>query len=248
VTFNGGACTVGSAANTIASVRTDFGNGPGQHTTGFDLQANYSFGLGNGELSLIAAATKLMTLETEAVQLDGYQLKAVDDRVGYLNFATVAFAAPEWKANFSINYALGEHNIRATANYISGVDDERYINADGTMCVSRLASHVDTSVSNPSPVCSTGIASTVPEGYYPGTTVVTGRNGNHIASDYGVFGRDWVSLDLHYLWRWEIVNVGVSVLNATDVDPPESRQEFGYDPRIGNPYGRQFEINLSKKF
>jgi hypothetical protein len=46
--------------------------------------------------------------------------------------------------------------------------------------------------------------------------------------------------------KW--ATLGLSVLNVTDEDTPASRQEFGYDPRIGNPLGRQFEVTLRKEF
>jgi hypothetical protein len=37
-------------------------------------------------------------------------------------------------------------------------------------------------------------------------------------------------------------------VNMFDEDPPESRQEMGYDPRIGSPLGRTFEVGLRKSF
>jgi outer membrane receptor protein involved in Fe transport len=48
-----------------------------------------------------------------------------DDRLGTLNFATFAQAAPEWRANLAANYAMGPHNIRLGVNYVSAVTDER---------------------------------------------------------------------------------------------------------------------------
>jgi iron complex outermembrane receptor protein len=226
VTFNGGSCIQGTSAatgaNGFASIRTDFGNGPGQTTTGFDLQLNYGLSLGAGRLGFVATVTKVETNETTATILDGYLVKAPDDRVGYLNFATVAQAVPEWRGNFSVNYALGEHNVRAALNYVSGVKDERYIKDDNTINIPAIT---------------------------PAGSPVGGGVGTTFGpSYYGVIGDKWLSADLHYLWRAEWATVGLSVLNVTDQDPPESRQEFGYDPRIGNPLGRQFEVSLRKKF
>src|SRR5690606_5957598 len=116
----------------FASIRTDFGNGPGQHTAGFDLQINYGIGGGPGLLRAGLNATKVTVNETTATVLDGFVVKEPDDRLGYLNFATVGFAQPEWRGNFFLNYGFGEHNIRAQFNYVSGVDDERFLNPDGT--------------------------------------------------------------------------------------------------------------------
>jgi outer membrane receptor protein involved in Fe transport len=48
-----------------------------------------------------------------------------DDRLGRLNFASFAQAAPEWRANFSTNYQLDRQNFRLGVNFISAVSDER---------------------------------------------------------------------------------------------------------------------------
>ena len=57
VTFNAG-CTVGmNGIGTFSSVSTRYGNGPGQTTNGFDLQALYDLPLGPGDLSLNLNAT-----------------------------------------------------------------------------------------------------------------------------------------------------------------------------------------------
>jgi hypothetical protein len=163
----------------------------------------------------------LESLTSTPAILDGYEVKAADNRLGYLNFATIANAAPEWKANFSVNYAIGEHNVRLTANYISGVKDERYIKtSDNTIDVALIT----------------------PEGWQAGTNTL------FAPTYYGVIGDSWLTADVHYLWRASWGTVGASVLNVTDEDPPESRQEFGYDPRIGNPLGRQFEVSFKKSF
>ena len=222
MTFNS-TCVQGTTnAGDFSSIRTDFGNGPGQHTAGFDLQLNYGLGIGPGRLQFNVTATKVTVNETTATILDGFMVKAPDDRLGFLNFATVGVAQSEYRGNLGINYSVGDHNIRTQVNYISGVDDERFLNPDGTL--NRTA---------------TGIT---PAGVQPGT------NTPFALSDYGVFGEDWITVDLHYVWRASWATVGFSVLNVADEDPPESRQEFGYDPRIGNPLGLQFEVRLSKEF
>jgi iron complex outermembrane receptor protein len=125
VTFNAG-CTVGmNGIGTFSSVSTRFGNGPGQTTNGFDLQAIYDLPLGAGNLSLNLNATFITTLETGPTQLDGVVVSAGDDRLGKLNFASFAQAAPQWRANFSANYGLDRQNFRLGVNFISAVSDER---------------------------------------------------------------------------------------------------------------------------
>jgi hypothetical protein len=195
VTFNNG-CTVGmSAVGSFASISTAFGNGPGQTTNGFDVQANYTMPLGAGDLSLALTATNVTELRTGPTSLDGVTVSTGDDRLGTLNFATVAAAAPEWRANLSANYRLEKHNVRVGVSYVSAVRDER-----------------------------------------PGI-------------QYGEFGEDWLTTDVNYLFDLtDTLRLTASIQNLFDKDPPPAQEELGYDPRLGNPLGRTFEIGVKKTF
>jgi len=195
ITFNAG-CTVGmSAVGTFASIRTDFGNGPGQKTTGFDLQSSYHMPFWNGDLTLGLDATYLTKLETGATTLDGVTIVPTKDRLGHLNFATVAFAAPKLRANFSANYAMGPHNFRLGVDYVSKVNDER-----------------------------------------PGV-------------QYGENGEAWITADFTYrLVLKDDWTFTATVQNIFDRDPPPAQEELGYDPRLGDPLGRTFEIGVKKTF
>jgi len=212
VTFNGGACVQGvTTARDFSSIRTDFGNGPGQHIAGFDIQASYTLPVGPGDMTISATATQVVTDENTATVLDGFQVAPADDRLGFLNFATVGFASPELRANFSINYALDQHNFRLGAQYVSSVTDER------------------------GPI--------TPGGFQRGTTTPYG------VTTYGVESGEWLAFDFTYLFRVsEDLRLTATIANLTDEDPPQSRQELGYDPRMGNPLGRTFEIGVKKTF
>jgi outer membrane receptor protein involved in Fe transport len=125
VTFNNG-CTVGmSAVGAFSTITTLVGNGPGQTTNGIDVQATYSLPVGPGDLTLGLVATRVTELRTGPTELDGVVVSTGDNRLGFLNFATVAAAAPKLRANFSANYALGRQNVRLGVNYVSAVKDER---------------------------------------------------------------------------------------------------------------------------
>jgi outer membrane receptor protein involved in Fe transport len=125
ISFNG-TCVVGmSGVGTFNMVDTLFGNGPGQTTNGFDIQAIYALPIGPGDLSLDLTATQVTELRTGPTSLDGVTVSTGDDRLGTLNFATFALAAPEWRANFSANYRMDRHNFRFGVNYVSAVTDER---------------------------------------------------------------------------------------------------------------------------
>jgi iron complex outermembrane recepter protein len=125
INFNSG-CTVGmSGVGTFNMVDTLYGNGPGQKTNGFDIQATYALPVGPGDLLLDLTATRITELETGPTALDGVVVSTGDDRLGSLNFATFALAAPEWRANLAANYRMERHNIRFGVNYVSAVTDER---------------------------------------------------------------------------------------------------------------------------
>lgn len=212
VTFNGGACVQGvTQANALNSTRTDYGNGPGQHIAGIDLQLNYELPLGPGDLTIALTATKVLKDENSASIIDGFAIKPVDDRLGYLNFATVGDASSELRGNLSANYRWDVHNFRLAMNYVQGVDDER------------------------GPIQQ--------DGYLPGTTVPVGLN------YYGVEGDDWMTFDFTYMFSvTDNLRLTATVANILDKDPPYSRQELGYDPRMGNPLGRTFEIGVKNIF
>ncbi len=195
VTFNG-ACTVGmTGVGTFSNITTRYGNGPGQTTNGYDIQATYTLPLGPGDLALDLTATKVTELRTGPTSLDGVQVSAGDDRLGTLNFATFALAAPEWRANLAANYRFDRHNFRLGVNYVSAVTDER-----------------------------------------PGI-------------QYGEDGEDWITADFTY--RFQLADdlaLTATVANIFDRDPPKAQEELGYDPFMGNPLGRTFELGVKKAF
>lgn len=216
VSFNGGACVQGvTQANALNSTRTDFGNGPGQHIAGIDVQVNYELPLGPGDLTIGLTATNTMTDENTESVLDGFVIKPADDRLGFLNFATVGDASPEVRGNVFLSYRLDNQNFRLQANYTSGVVDER--------------------------------GGIVLDGYLPGTTTPSSTAAN--PNMFGVSGEDWLSFDFTYLLEiTEDLRLTATVQNISDQDPPSSRQELGYDPRMGSPLGRTFEIGVKKTF
>jgi outer membrane receptor protein involved in Fe transport len=206
-----GVCTEGSTiANDIAVIQTEIGNGPGQTTSGFDLQADYTMAVGPGDLSFGVTVTHLTELETSAQTLDGVQIVGAVDRLGHLNFGNVvgavAVAGPQDRGDFHINYNFGDHNFRAVVNYIKGVEDLR------------------------------GPITLFPDGV---STI----------SDYGIIGDDWLTLDFFYQIKLPgDMRLNVSVVNVFDEDPPAAREELGYDPLMGSPLGRTFEIGIKKTF
>jgi len=195
ITFNS-PCFVGmTAIGNFSSISTRLGNGPGQSTNGFDYQISYDMPFGPGDLTLNVTATQVTELITGPTDLDGVVVSTGDDRLGNLNFATVASAAPEWRANFSANYRMDQHNFRLGYNYVSAVTDER-----------------------------AGV-------------------------QFGENGQEWATWDFTYLFDVsEDLRLTATVANITDEDPPIAQEELGYDPRLGNPLGRTFELAIKKNF
>jgi len=195
ISFNG-VCAVGlSGASGFSSVTTLYGNGPGQKTNGFDVQAVYSLPLGPGDLTLDFTATQITELKTGPTSLDGVVVSTGDDRLGSLNFATFALASPELRANLAASYRLDQQSFRLGVNYVSAVTDER-----------------------------AGI-------------------------QYGENGEDWITTDFTY--RMEVTEdlaLTATVANIFDRMPPKAQEELGYDPFMGNPLGRTFEIGVKKSF
>ncbi len=121
----GGVCTNLTHIDDLNNVITDIGNGSDQLTSGFDFQANYSFPISEAMMTVGATGTYLTKLETSARMLDGVEVAPADDRLGFVNFSSIAFSAPELRANVFANFNRDRHNLRLTARYVSGLTDER---------------------------------------------------------------------------------------------------------------------------
>ena len=70
---------------------------------------------------------------------------------------------------------------------------------------------------------------------------ITGNGSDEIDSQ--------TTLDLFYNWQapWQF-DLGLSVVNAFDEDPPFAAFDLNYDPYTHNPFGRTFKISFTKAF
>ncbi|MGD2132142.1 MAG: TonB-dependent receptor [Maricaulaceae bacterium] len=198
ITFIGGVgaagCTQGTTiGDDITSILSVRGNGPGAITTGLDYDVNYTFGGLGGDIMLGLSATQITEYEVQAFELNGVQLSPTVDALGFANYSRDGDLVSELRGNATVNYAVGDHNLRYVLRYIQGVEDDR----DGTQIDDFVTSNV----------------------YYQ-------------------YSPPWVA-DL---------TLSLSVENALDEDPPFTRQQYSYDPFIGNPLGRTVEVGLRKTF
>jgi len=58
------------------------------------------------------------------------------------------------------------------------------------------------------------------------------------------------TFDLFYNWQSTPLDldIGLSVVNVTDEDPPFAAFDVSYDPYTHNPFGRTFKISVTKRF
>ncbi len=120
-----GVVATGTPATAMGTVTTVFGNGPGVITDGIDYQIDYSMPIFDGDFSIGATATQILSLEDTPSFLDGFQLNNGDQRLGELNVAGAARAAAEWAVNGFSSYRYGDHLLRLQANWRSKVVDDR---------------------------------------------------------------------------------------------------------------------------
>jgi len=81
----------------------------------------------------------------------------------------------------------------------------------------------------------------------PGAAVDS--TGTTVPVNFGVDVDDYYVHNLYFNWDapWD-TTVSLSIVNLLDEDPPEVRHEINYDPYIGDPLGRTFELGIKKSF
>ena len=83
----------------------------------------------------------------------------------------------------------------------------------------------------------------VPVGLIPGTNTPFSEAvpGEKVSSS--------LTFDATYIYDLsEKLRLSATVANIFDKDPPYIRNEFGYDPRLGNPLGRTIEVGVKYRF
>ncbi len=183
-------------ANEISRISTNVVNGPDIETSGIDIRAENVWDIGNNEFSLGLDMTYVIEYVVGDFDIDGVAI-AGGDRVDQFNRSNFSRSLPQWKANVTANYAVGDHNFRGVIRHVDSYDDER---GD-----------------------------------------ITGNGSDTIDSQ--------TTLDLFYNWSapWEL-DLGLSVVNAFDEDPPFAAFDLNYDPYTHNPFGRTVKVSVTKTF
>lgn len=130
VTFQGGCVQGVTTGLDISRVRTDWVNGPGVQTSGFDFALDYTTDLGPGLFSIGGQATHVLEYEFEDFIFRGINVQPGYDAAGFANFFRDPNTVSEWRANGYVNYNWEGLNLRYTVQYIAGVTDDRCVNVD----------------------------------------------------------------------------------------------------------------------
>lgn len=127
VGFNSITCTPGAPASAeLARVRTQFVNGPDTTTNGFDVEADYSFYLGDLTLTVGTAFTYILNFDVDPFVVNGVTVIDAFDAVGFLNADRAQNSLSELKANTFLNANISGLNARYVFRYASGLRDDRY--------------------------------------------------------------------------------------------------------------------------
>jgi len=183
-------------ANEISRISTNVVNGPDIETSGIDIRTENVWDMGDNEFSLAMDMTYILEYVVGDLDVEGTTL-AGGDRVDQFNRSNFSRSLPQWKANVTANYSMGDHNFRGVLRHIDSYEDER---GD-----------------------------------------VTGNGSDDIDAQ--------TTVDLFYNWQsqWDL-DLGLSIVNAFDEDPPFAAFDLNYDPYTHNPFGRTFKISVTKRF
>lgn len=230
-TFTTGACVpttttpavTGSTIAQISRVKTFLQNGATQSNSGIDFSAEYrsnQFLGSNFRFGLGVDATYTIHNRISAIFVAGVQVASPFDGVGLLNYQSTLYPLPQWKGQAFVDLGSGPVDARLTVYYTDGLHDQRFDTRSGPFAP-------DASLRNP-------------DGTIPATPIslLTGANiKNFVTADF----------NLQIKLPWHVTLTG-TVINIFDAKAPFAREDYNYEPFIGNPFGRQVKVGASVKF
>lgn len=216
-------CTQGvTVGNDIQRVKSDTVNGPRAKVTGIDGSVDYKIpDVMGGDISLGASFSRLVKYDIGEFRVNGVFVSAAYSALGYTNYDRFPGTVSKLRAASFAEYSRGDHNLRFDFTYVGGATDNR-----GPTTVQTGAS-TNCNVAN----------------------ALAGVATNCQLTTLGLKVKEFYTLDMTYRIQlpWD-TTVTASVFNIFDRDPSAARLEAGYDPFIGNPYGRSFKLGVRKKF
>ncbi|KCZ97766.1 TonB-dependent receptor domain-containing protein, partial [Hyphomonas oceanitis] len=134
--FNAAGC------GTVAGIaRVDYlnVNGPDTSLDGIDVSASYLFeNVLQGDLSLGFQGTYNFRYQVDAREQYGIEITPAYDAVGLFNASRDPNSLPQYRGQIFANWERENQNLRAVANYIDGIDDERAGNGKSSDLFSSL--------------------------------------------------------------------------------------------------------------
>ena len=112
------------AGGQLRQVDTQFTNIGAVKTNGIDVNADYNFELGAGNLNINLNATYVLSFEVDEDNSGNFE-----ERAGSRNFRNGFATMPELRANLGFNYAFGDNNVNIFGRYIDGYENDQSNNA-----------------------------------------------------------------------------------------------------------------------
>jgi outer membrane receptor protein involved in Fe transport len=232
ITFATGPCANGvSLGADIARVRSDTVNGPKTKVSGIDFQFDYGIDdFGGGSLSFGLSGSYINEYSIDAFTFLGATLEGARQVEGTASYNRFPGPVNQWRGNIFASYRRGPVNVRYEVQYVDGLFDER-----GPSFI---------------PIGATAD----PDGAGPIAAGCTARNQVNgttcLLNTYGWPNIDsWMSHNIYLVWDlpWDAA-LSASLTNIGNEQPSQTRTEYGYDPSVGNPLGRTFEVGVRKRF
>ena len=239
----------------------DDANGGTYSVDGIDFGARYIWeDFFGGTFTSGIEGTYNMTNGLDDFYFDGALLAEGFDGVGFTNSSSQNQGIgpiPEWRGNLTFNYNRGNHNFNLGIRYISGLTNDNtplFEEANYNPNIGDATGYV---------MCAGGTNPT-----YNGDSsgAGTGTHGDRVTTGgiyttVGYCAEDQLflpqgqELDAHvtadFSWRWELpgdARFQATIYNLFDTDPEFHRSRFSYNTYLGSPLGRNFKLELSKKF
>ena len=242
---------------------TDETNAGELMTRGIDVSMSYAFDVLGGELRPSLDGSYVLDWELDDFVIGGSTLARGYDGVGYVNNTStgrIGQSVPEWRATLGLNFRRDIHNLNIAAHFIPSIIDEDTVkygesnratnanigDANGFTTVGGVCADTDPA-SPPVPAGSgSGEYGTGNSGA-PGTVgFCQGQVARLLA---GKKIEDYLTVDLTYRVQLPAeTGLSFSIFNLTDEEPSFARTAVSYMSGFGNPLGRSYKLQLSKRF
>ncbi|MCR9259339.1 MAG: TonB-dependent receptor [Pseudomonadaceae bacterium] len=115
---------LGTPAAGVERIVRNWVNGATINTSGIDFLAQYTFELGEGELTAGIEGTYTLELEAEDQIAAGVVVAPEQDYAGRLNDINSFFPLPELKGNLNVKYINGRHTLTYLMRYVDSYEDQ----------------------------------------------------------------------------------------------------------------------------